>query len=213
MIFCAEDFIQILISLNFNSASLQNLDFFYKNGDRERDENDRTVLDIHGYGTKVAAIAAGRKMEAKLYKTFPITIEGSASFADLYIYKIRWKEKGTNRKIINPDTILDAFDAAIEDEVDVICLAMGIAIRRYHEDVISVASFFTMKANILTVAACSNDGPSFGSVKTSAPWILAVGASKSDKSFVTTVKIGHEEFKVTSASLIVSFLFTCTFLN
>ena len=123
------------------------------------------------------------------------------------------KEKGTNRKIINPDTILDAFDVAIEDEVDVICLAMGRAIRRYHKDVKSVASFFAMKANILTVAACGNDGPSYGSVRNSAPWLLTVGASKSDKSFVTTVKIGHEEFKVTSASLIVSFLFTFIFLN
>ncbi|XP_023920285.2 nuclear pore complex protein NUP88 isoform X3 [Quercus suber] len=102
---------------------------FYRSGGRERDEKDRTDLDIHGHGTKVAAIAAGRKIEAKLYKTFPITIEGSASFADLYIYKTVWKEKGTNRKIINPNSISDAFEAAIEDEVDVICLAIARAIR------------------------------------------------------------------------------------
>nr|POF25178.1 subtilisin-like protease sbt4.9 [Quercus suber] len=59
-----------------------------------------------------------------------------------------------------------------------------------------------MRANILTVAACSNDGPSFGSVRNSAPWLLTVGASKSDKSFVTTVKIGHEEFKGSSLTLL-----------
>lgn len=171
------------------------------------------MFDILGHGTKLAAIAAGRKIEAKLYKTFPITIEGSASFADLYIYKIMWKEEGTYGRIINSNCILDAFEAAIEDEVDVICIAIGGAICPYHEDAISVGSFFAMKANILTIAACGNDGPSYGSVRNSAPWLLTVGASKSDKSFVTTVKIGHEEFKVTSASLIVSFLFTFIFLN
>ena len=66
----------------------------------------------------------------------------------------------------------------------------------YHLDAIAVGSFLAMEANILTIAACGNKGPRNGTVRNTAPWILTVGATDSEKKFMTTVDIDEKEFEV-----------------
>ena len=148
-------------------------------------------------------MAAGRKVEIKLLDTYPVTIEREATAIDLYSYKVIWRRKPNFRLYDKSDMvefgdIIKAFKAAIKDGVDVISISMGFRIPKltgpYHLDAIAVGSYLAMKANILTVASCSNDGPIHGSVRNTAPWILTVGASLSDKRFVTTVEIDNEKF-------------------
>ena len=83
------------------------------------------------------------------------------------------------------DDVVDAFKAAIEEKVDVISISLGFGIPEvtspYHLDAVAVGSFLAMEANILTVAACGNKGPRNGTVRNTAPWILTVGASDSEK--------------------------------
>nr|POE64686.1 subtilisin-like protease sbt1.6 [Quercus suber] len=151
---------------------------------------DDSFFDLNGHGTKVAGVAARRKVEIKLQHTYPVTIEGEATAIELYSYKVAWRRKPNFRLYNKSDMvefgdIVKAFKAAIKDGVDVISISMGFQIPKltspYHLDAIVVGSYFAMKANILTVAACSNAGPDYGSVRNTAPWILTVGASSSDK--------------------------------
>lgn len=165
-------------------------------------------MDINGHGTQVAGVAAGRKVEIKLQDTYPVTIEGEATAIELYSYKVYWRRKPKfplyeKSYVVEFGDIVKAFKAAIKDGVDVISISMGFQIPKltspYHLDAIAVGSYLAMRANILTVAACSNDGPVYGSVRNTAPWILTVGASLSDKRFVTTVEIDTEKFEVVAS--------------
>ena len=182
---------------------------FCKNGDKGRDSKDNTVVDIKGHGTHSAASAAGRKIETKLYDTFSVTIEGTTPCVEIYVYKVIWKSKKALHQLdtdlesdfgMEFDDVVDAFKAAIEEKVDVISISLGFGIPEvtspYHLDAIAVGSFLAMEANILTIAACGNKGPRNGTVRNTAPWILTVGATDSEKKFMTTVVIDEKEFEV-----------------
>nr|POF25177.1 subtilisin-like protease sbt4.3 [Quercus suber] len=170
---------------------------------------DDSCFDLNGHGTKVAGVAAGRKVEKKLQQAYPVTIEGEATAIELYSYKVSWRRKPNFRLYNKSDMvefgdIVKAFKVAIKDGVDVISISMGFQIPKltslYHLDATAaMGSYLAMKANILTVATCSNAGPVYGSVRNTAPWILTVGASLSDKRFVTTVEIDNEKFEVVAS--------------
>lgn len=158
------------------------------------DHKNSKTLDKKGHGTKCASVAAARKTEIKLHDTFPLIIEGAAPSAKLYIYKVSWEEDFENEDIIA------AFKAAIKDEVDVISIALGADTPNlsssHEQNPIAYGSFLAMKSNILTVAACGNNGPSYRTITNVAPWILTVGASESKKKFQATVEISGKEFVV-----------------
>lgn len=163
------------------------------NGHKEHDHQDSKTLDKMGHGTKCASVAAARKTDIKLHKTFPVSIEGAAPSAKLYVYKV------TRGNDFENEDIIAAFKAAIKHEVDVISIALGAdepsSSSSYLQNPIAYGSFLAMKSNILTVAACGNNGP-YGTVANAAPWILTVGASESKKKFQATVEIGGKEFVV-----------------
>lgn len=165
-----------------------------KNGRAEHDHKNSETLNKEGHGTQCASVAAARKTEIKLNDTIPASIEGAAPSAKLYMYIVS-SENG-----FKYEDIVRAFKAAIKDKVDVISISLGFEIPSldspYHKDPIAVGSFLAMQSNILTVAACGNSGPSFGTIRNVAPWILTVGASESKKKLKATVEIGREVFVV-----------------
>lgn len=163
------------------------------NGHKGHDHKNSKTLDKMGHGTKCASVAAARKTNIKLH-TFPVSIEGAAPSAKLYVYKV------TRGNDFENEDIIAAFKAAIKHEVDVISIALGAdkpsSSSSYLQNPIAYGSFLAMKSNILTVAACGNNGPSYRTVTNAAPWILTVGASESKKKFQATVEIGGKEFVV-----------------
>lgn len=165
-----------------------------KNGHEEHDHKNSETLNQVGHGTQCASVAAARKTEIKLHDTIPVSIEGAAPSAELYIYIVPC-ENG-----FKYEDIVQAFEAAIKDKVDVISISFGFGIPSldspYHMDPIAFGSFLAMQSNILTVAACGNSGPSYGTIRNVAPWILTVGASESEKKLKAKVKIGKKVFEV-----------------
>lgn len=150
-----------------------------KNGHEGHDHKNSKTLDKKGHGTKCASVAAATAPSVKLY-----------------LYIVSWdQEKGFDLEDIDY-----AFDAAIEDKVDVISISFGAGIpslsNPYYKDRIAVGSFRAMQSNILTVAAGGNAGPSYGTIRNVAPWILTVGASESKEIFETMVVIGGKKFVV-----------------
>lgn len=88
--------------------------------------------------------------------------------------------------------LLAAFDAAIQDGVDVISISIaGNGFGNYTEDAVAIGAFHAMKKAIITVTAAGNTGPTAGSVVNHAPWILTVAASGIDRKFVSPFELGN----------------------
>ena len=152
--------------------------------------------DDNYHGTCCAAIAAGRKVEVNLYGTFPLFIEGAAAEeAEVYSYKVFWESGHCNTK---KEDIIDAFRAAIKDEVDVISLSLASNFpgKSYDLDAYARGSFLAMQSGILTVAAAGNEGPKKQTVENVAPWILTVGASTPTTSFGTFLVVDQKQYEV-----------------
>ena len=133
-------------------------------------------------------MAAATKSNTLLYDTFFETIVGSAPSARIYPFKFP-----------EISTITDGFIVAINEKVDVISISLvnDAFFKSYNcFEEITVGSFMAMKSNILTVAAAGNEGPFKGKVKNTAPWILTVGASLSEKHFIAPVSIGDVKYEV-----------------
>ncbi|CAN1252307.1 Subtilisin-like protease SBT4.15 [Linum perenne] len=77
--------------------------------------------------------------------------------------------------------LMRAFDDAIADGVDVISASI---------DAISIGSFHAMRNGILTSCSAGNSGPTPATIDNFAPWIMTVGASGTDRQFVTPVAVG-----------------------
>nr|POE64672.1 subtilisin-like protease sbt1.2 [Quercus suber] len=125
---------------------------FCKNGAKGRDSKDNTVLDAHPHVRKFMYTKLYRKEKKALHQLdTDLELDFGMEF----------------------DDIVDAFKAAIEEKVDVRSIALGFSIPEvtspYHLDAIAVGSFLAMEANILTVAACANNGPRIGTVRNTTP--------------------------------------------
>ena len=96
--------------------------------------------------------------------------------------------------------ILAAFEAAIEDGVDVISVSIGGGSADFLTDSIAVGSFHAIKKGIITAASAGNDGPTLGMVTNTAPWLFTVAASGIDRSFRSQIQLGNGK------SFLVSFM-------
>ncbi|PIN16828.1 Cucumisin [Handroanthus impetiginosus] len=148
--------------------------------------NETTPLDTDGHGTHTASTAAGIAVEsASLYGLAKGTARGGVPSARIASYKVCW---GIGCEDVD---LLAAFDAAIDDGVDIISVSIGGPSRSFTEDPIAIGSFHASKKGILTVCAAGNEGPYFGTVQNVAPWIMTVAASTIDRKFETNVKLGN----------------------
>jgi subtilisin family serine protease len=166
-------------------------------GPLNEEEDYKSARDKDGHGTHTASIVAGRAVEnASALGGFARgTASGGAPLARLAIYKACWPMKGKPKNDGNVCTNIDmlkAIDDAIEDGVDVINLSIGFpAPLKYEDDVIAKGALQAVRKNIVVVCSAGNAGPSPHSLSNPAPWIITVGASTVDRTFLAPIKLSN----------------------
>nr|GEW12036.1 subtilisin-like protease SBT1.2 [Tanacetum cinerariifolium] len=89
--------------------------------------------------------------------------------------------------------ILAGMDTAIEDGADVISLSLGGPPVTFYNDPIAICAFTAIKSGIFVSCSAGNFGPHNKTLLNEAPWILTVGASKTDRRIRTTVTLGNKK--------------------
>ena len=149
---------------------------------------NKAPVDDEGHGTHTASTAAGNYVkQADLYGIVKGTAAGIAPRAHLAVYKICGPVGCAG------GDILAAFDAAIEDGVDVISLSVGGESSPFYNDPIALGAFAAFKKGIFVSCSAGNSGPAASSVANEAPWILTVAASTHYRKIVATAILGNKE--------------------
>ncbi|QCD76929.1 Peptidase S8 [Vigna unguiculata] len=160
-------------------------------------EDYKSARDKDGHGTHTASIVAGRAVaNASALGGFAKgTALGGAPLARLAIYKACWPIKGKSKDEGNVCTNIDmlkAIDDAIGDGVDVLSISIGFSEPlSYEEDAIARGALHAVRNNIVVVCSAGNAGPSPQTLSNPAPWIITVGASTVDRSFLSPVKLAN----------------------
>ncbi|KAL9674782.1 hypothetical protein QQ045_002981 [Rhodiola kirilowii] len=143
--------------------------------------------DTNGHGTHCASTAAGSIVTGASMLGLGLgTARGGVPAARVAVYKICWSKGCAD------EDILAAFDDAIADGVDIISLSVGGSTpKNYFEDSIAIGSYHAMKNGILSSMSAGNNGPDYFTTTNVAPWSLGVAASTTDRSYVTSVKLGN----------------------
>ncbi|WP_245871757.1 S8 family serine peptidase [Candidatus Nitrosotenuis aquarius] len=144
-------------------------------------ENDITAQDTNGHGTEVAGIiAANGKMR------------GVAPEAKILAYRV--SDTGNS---VSSDLIVKAIQKAIEDDVDIINLSLGV---NRTNDKIEDAINDAVEKGIVVVAAAGNSGPDLRTIGSPGkdPHAITVGATYNNitASLVATLDIDGKRFQV-----------------
>ncbi|KAL2326647.1 hypothetical protein Fmac_025705 [Flemingia macrophylla] len=144
--------------------------------------------DSDGHGTHCASIAAGDLVEStSFFGLGSGTVRGGVPSARIAVYKPCWSSD------CDIADVLQAFDEAIADGVDIISISLGpptVVFINYFEDVFAIGAFHAMKKGILTSHSAGNLGPDLYTISNNAPWLLSVAASTIDRKFLTRVQLG-----------------------
>ncbi|URD79420.1 subtilisin-like protease [Musa troglodytarum] len=147
------------------------------NYDAVRGRPTDTPIDDEGHGTHTASTAAGAFVKhADVNGNARGVAAGVAPRAHIAVYKV-CSETGCAGY-----DILAAMDAAVDDGVDVLSLSLG--------DPVALAGFEAINRGVFVSCSAGNSGPDPYTVTNTAPWLLTVGASTMDRSFLGTVKLG-----------------------
>ncbi|OWM80401.1 hypothetical protein CDL15_Pgr019681 [Punica granatum] len=150
----------------------------------------RSPRDADGHGTHTASTAAGRySFRASMAGYAPGIAKGVAPKARIASYKVCWKNSGC----FDSD-ILAAFDAAVNDGVDVISISIGGGdgiSSPYYLDPIAIGSYGAVSHGIFVSSSAGNDGPNGMTVTNIAPWLTTVGAGTIDRNFPADVILGN----------------------
>ncbi|XP_014521221.1 subtilisin-like protease SBT5.3 [Vigna radiata var. radiata] len=174
---------------------------YYMSGHEAEEGSDRKVSfrsarDSSGHGSHTASTAAGRYVENMNYKGLANGgARGGAPMARIAVYKVCW-----DSGCYDVD-LLAAFDDAIRDGVHIISLSLGPEAPQgdYFSDAISVGSFHAARRGVLVVASVGNEGNP-GSATNLAPWVITVGASSTDRDFISDITLGNS-VNITGESL------------
>ncbi|OMO66691.1 hypothetical protein COLO4_30416 [Corchorus olitorius] len=148
----------------------------------------QTARDFEGHGSHTASTAAGNKViDASFFEPGQGTARGAVPSARIAAYRVC--EPGG----CETASILEAFDDAIADGVDVITVSLGGQdVADLHEDVIAIGAFHAMDKGIITLNSAGNSGLSgLQSIASVAPWMVSVAASNIDRQFVDKVILGN----------------------
>ncbi|XP_065865753.1 subtilisin-like protease SBT1.6 [Euphorbia lathyris] len=150
----------------------------------------KSPRDADGHGTHTASTAAGRHSFRASMEGYAAGIaKGVAPKARLAAYKVCWKNAGC----FDSD-ILAAFDAAVNDGVDVISISIGGGdgiSSPYYLDPIAIGSYGAASRGVFVSSSGGNDGPNLMSVTNLAPWVATVGAGTIDRNFPADVILGN----------------------
>ncbi|KAG5579439.1 hypothetical protein H5410_050066, partial [Solanum commersonii] len=132
-----------------------------------------SAIDASGHGSHCASTAAGSYVNNVEYYGFIMGIvrEG-APLARLAIYKICWKDGGT--AYCNGADVLAGIDDAIKDGVDLLSASI-------------------VSHGIPVIAAGGNSGSDSNTISNTAPWVITVAASNSDREIVTPLTLGNNK--------------------
>ncbi|PIN04857.1 Tripeptidyl-peptidase II [Handroanthus impetiginosus] len=146
----------------------------------------KSARDADGHGTHTASTAAGRyAFRASMEGYASGVAKGVAPKSRLAVYKVCWKNSGC----FDSD-ILAAFDAAVNDGVDVISISIGGSdgiSSPYYLDPIAIGAYGAVSKGIFVASSAGNDGPNGMSVTNLAPWLTTVGAGTIDRNFPADV--------------------------
>ncbi|XP_068493895.1 cucumisin-like isoform X3 [Phaseolus vulgaris] len=144
--------------------------------------------DADGHGTHCASTAAGNSVKStSFFGLASGTARGGVPSARIAVYKPCWSSGCEDADI------LQAYDEAIEDGVDIISISLGpseVVHNSYFNDTFAIGSFHAMKKGILTSTSAGNKGPELYTISKNAPWSLSVAASTIDRKFFTSVQLG-----------------------
>ncbi|CAA2965241.1 subtilisin-like protease [Olea europaea subsp. europaea] len=150
----------------------------------------KSPRDADGHGTHTASTAAGRyAFKASMEGYASGIAKGVAPKARLAVYKVCWKNSGC----FDSD-ILAAFDAAVNDGVDVISISIGGGdgiSSPYYLDPIAIGAYGAVSRGIFVSSSAGNDGPNGMSVTNLAPWLTTVGGGTIDRDFPADVILGN----------------------
>jgi subtilisin family serine protease len=135
-----------------------------------------TVADTFGHGTATAMIAAGVEHESPKG-----VISGFAPDAFLGVYKV--SRFGSNA--IPTDFVVQALEAAISDQMDVVNISLGSqAFFEFPDDILAETANRMAEAGMIVVNSAGNDGPEIMSMDgaASAPLVLGVGSTLNNRS-------------------------------
>ncbi|KAI4311838.1 hypothetical protein MLD38_036701 [Melastoma candidum] len=152
------------------------------------DPSTNSARDFDGHGSHTLSTLGGNFVPgANVFGVANGTAKGGSPRARVASYKVCWTP--VNGSECFDSDILDAFDTAMHDGVDVLSLSLGGFPGEYFEDGISIGSFHAVRKGIVVTCSAGNDGPIPGTVTNVSPWILTVGASTLDREFQTFVDL------------------------
>ncbi|XP_027338416.1 subtilisin-like protease SBT5.6 isoform X2 [Abrus precatorius] len=166
-------------------------------GSLNEKEDYKSARDKDGHGTHTASIVAGRSVpNASAIGGFAKgTATGGAPLARLAIYKACWPIKGKSKDEGNVCTNIDllkAIDDAIHDGVHVLSISIGFSSPiSYEDDFIAKGALHAVRKNIVVVCSAGNSGPLPRTLSNPSPWIITVGASTVDRSFLAPIRLSN----------------------
>ena len=145
-----------------------------------------SARDANGHGTHTSTTAAGSHVEeAVLLGVDRGPISGIAPGAHVIMYRVCLFDG-----CYQSDSV-DAVEQAIVDGVDVLNFSISGGNSAY-TDPVELAFLDAYAAGILVNASAGNAGPGAGTAGHAGPWTNTVGASTSDRHFLTSVELSGE---------------------
>ncbi|XP_057960816.1 subtilisin-like protease SBT5.4 [Malania oleifera] len=150
--------------------------------------SSNSARDHDGHGTHTLSTAAGNFVpRASVFQLGNGTAKGGAPKARVAAYKVCWPP--VNGSECFDADILEAFDVAIHDSVDVLSVSVGGDPTDYFNDGLSIGAFHAVKNGVVVVCSAGNSGPAEGTVSNVSPWMITVGASTMDREFQAYVEL------------------------
>jgi subtilisin family serine protease len=156
-----------------------------------------SARDSNGHGTHTTSTAAGNGgVAATLFEVDRGTLSGVAPRAHVIMYRVCGLEG-----CFQSDSVR-AVEQAILDGVDVINFSISGGNAPY-SDPVSIAFLAAYDAGVLVSASAGNSGPGANTVAHREPWTITVGASTSNRHFLSTVTLtsGEDSLMLTGASV------------
>ena len=147
----------------------------------------RSARDDDGHGTHTASTAAGNAgVDASFLGADLGTVSGIAPGAHVIAYKVCG-----NAGCYSSDSAM-AVNQAVAHGVDALNFSISGGTNPY-SDVVSLAFLGAYEAGVFTAASAGNSGPGPDTVAHREPWVTTVGASTSDRHFMSTLTLTADD--------------------